>query len=144
MEKLDLALSDTVFKDALSPQQIAHKIGIGYQILINKVNASNESNKLTLREAWALVHATNNVSIFRIILEDLGYEMRRTVPDTPHIDILGAVLSISSENGDVAQVIQEALADGNISPREKTAIRHEVEENITALERLLSTIDAGS
>lgn len=142
MEKLDLAIQDTVFNGSLSAQQIAHKVGIGYQILLNKVNPTNEVNKLTLRETWALTHATENVSIFRIILEDLGYVIRRVAAENPKTDILNAFLELSSESGDVARVTKEALADGRISLREKIAIRREVEENIRALEKLLTVIES--
>lgn len=141
MEKLDLAIQDTVFNSDISAQQIAHKIGVGYQILLNKVNPTNEGNKLSLRETWALAHATENVGIFRIILEDLGYVMRRSEAEKPDTDILGAFLAIAVESGDVARVTKDALADGRISPREKSSIRREVEENIAALETLLKVID---
>ena len=134
-DQISRAVERTVYGSELSTEQIAEKIGMSAQILRNKANDNNSHNHLTLREAVALMKATQNHSIYRAIggvIED------ESVPEKSIVEL---VLSASAESGDVVRVFTDAHADGRISAAEKKAIHNEINQAMDALNCLAKAID---
>lgn len=65
MDDLDQAIYSTVHSSRIGAKKIAQRIGISDQVLLNKANPSNETHKLTVREALAIQLATKKKDIAR-------------------------------------------------------------------------------
>ena len=139
MDQLDIAIHQTALEAKGGIGGVARSLGIGEQVFRNKVCPTTETHKLSLREALAMMEATNDDRILIVLAEMRGYTLeRKKLPDTK--SIISAVLAADAEHGDVAQRIREALADDKLTEGEKAKITNEINEAQQALEVLRSTI----
>ncbi|MEL0625092.1 phage regulatory CII family protein, partial [Marinomonas arenicola] len=60
MSHLNQAMHDLVHKSAMSAKVISEALGIGRQVLTNKVNTENNYNKLSVHELHAIQILTGN------------------------------------------------------------------------------------
>jgi hypothetical protein len=112
--------------------------------LSNKVNPFQESHHLTVDEAIALQHATQDYRIFYAEARALGHV---TVPvgdyaATSDVELLNAYAAFHREVGETAKEIQRALADRRITTAELTAIRREMFEDWQRELELLNRLEA--
>ena len=136
---LDIANHETVHRTpGIDAEKIAERIGVGYQVLNNKVNWSNEHNKLTQRESIAIQLVTNTRSIIKAECRMLGGEFVEN-DGSQASSISAAVLAASAEHGDVARAITDALGDGMLTVREEANIAKQIDEAIDALNALRRT-----
>lgn len=139
MDQLDLAIHDTTHKSEITAEEIAERMGVNYQTLLNKTNPSNESHVLKFREVVALVKNTANPAIIRVMAESIGYALVRTNDAEPR-DLMTSILDVAAEHGDVAKAVNDALSDGVISDREQAEIKTKIDHAIGALEILRSAV----
>ena len=142
MDSLGLAVQSTAHSTTNSAADLAAKLGLGYQVFINKVNPNNETHKLSLHEGLALMLHSKNPAI-HFAMRDALYQAK--VLD--HFDekpLIPAVIDVAAENGDVARVVADALEDGRLTQRERTAIIHEAREAIKAMEVLVLAVQSSS
>ncbi len=135
MDQLDKAVHNTAHNSGLDPEIVARIIGVGHQVFLNKTNPTNDRNKLTLREAVAMILATGNAEIVQVMAHIAGGEF---VPKAPEVTpgVMAAVLKVVSEQGDVSRAIAGALSDGRISCREGHQITQEIDQAMDALRSL--------
>lgn len=139
MDQLDIAIHQTAHDAPGGLEALARTMGLGAQVLRNKVCPTTDTHKLSLREAVAMMDATGDDRILHVIADMRGYSLeRRALPDAA--SIVQAVLSAGSEQGDVSKAIQEALADGKLTEREKAKIAQEIREAQRTLDALNSTV----
>jgi len=134
MEQLDIAVYNTAHKTKGEMGELAQKLGMTYQVLVNKTNGS-ERNILSLSEAFELIIHTKNISILRVMAQEMGYALVQMVSEQSSC-IFMSVLKATAEHGDVAQTIKDSLDDKVITNREQAAIREEIDEAIHAQEEL--------
>ncbi len=130
MSHLNQAMHDLVHKSEMSTTEISKTLGIGRQILTNKVNPENEYNKLTVHELHAIQVLTGNDVVLRAMQAEFVLSVLRDAPPP----ILEAMINQGKEIGDVFGAVQEALADNHLSERERSKILKEIREAITSLE----------
>jgi hypothetical protein len=139
MDQLDHAIHNTAHKSSKTPEEIARAISVGHQILLNKVSPTNDRNKLTLREAVAMIICTGNTEMVSVIADIAGGEfVPRGGDATP--SVMSGVLTVVSEQGDVTRAIECALADGRISSREGNRIIQEIDQAMSALRLLRKAV----
>lgn len=138
MSHLNQAMHDLVHKSEMSTTEISETLGIGRQILTNKVNPENTFNKLTVHELFAITILTGNDVVLRAMQSEFVLSVLRDAPQS----ILEAMINQGKEIGDVFAAVQEALADNHLSERERSKILKEIREAITSLEVLMQAVIA--
>lgn len=126
MDALDLAVHQTAHDFGLP--ELARRMGKGEQVLRNKVNPHSESHVLTLREAIAMVLITGDLRIAVEVAKECGggFAVAEAMPRD--VGVVMAFLASQREHGDVARAVEEALSDGQISPREQVDIQQQISE----------------
>ena len=138
MDHIDQAVYETVHNSEMPAKEIARRIGMSHQILINKANPQCETHKLTLLESVAIQLVTGSKSIHRAVGVELSID-DSDLPVTKN-NLLESVLSASKEHGDVVGAVQAALADGRFTLREKERCQKEIDESMSALSELRKSI----
>lgn len=139
LDQLDIAIHETAHRAPGGLSKLARMIGVREQVLRNKVCPTTDSHKLTLREALAMMEATDDDRILHALAEVRSYTLRRRMlPDAP--SIVAAVLASDAEHGDVSRAIQEAIGDGKLTEAEKAAIGQQILKAQQALDALKSTV----
>lgn len=139
MDQLAIAVYNTSHHSDVAMGDLAQKLGMTYQVLVNKTNHGSERNVLSLREAFELIIHTKNMSILRVMAQKMGCALVQ-VPSETSACILMSVLKATAEHGDIAQTIKDSLADNIITNREQAAIHEEIDETISALEQLRASV----
>lgn len=137
MQDLEQAAYSTVHDSDIPPKQIAELVGISYQVLLNKANPQNDTHKLTIAEALAIMIHTKNHAILHSLktsLESRGETNK---------NIVRSLVDVSKDVGDVVRIVDEAAADGKITQLEKRRCTKEINEAITSLEMLKSALSGG-
>lgn len=139
MDQLDIAIHQTAHDAHGGLPALARKIGIGEQVLRNKVCSTTDTHKLNIREMVAMMDATNDDRILEVIAGMRGYTLaRKALPDAQ--SIVAAVLAADAEHGDISREIQDALADGRLTEAEKASIAKQIIEARKSLDVLNSTV----
>lgn len=139
MTPLDLANHQTAHKSELGLAEIASRMGVGAQILTNKVNWATESNKLGQLEAIAMQLVTGSRDIIREECLLLGGEFTAHDGESGQ-SVMMAVLDAAAKHGDVGRVVADAMADGRICVREEAHIVKCTDEAIQALRTLRTAV----
>lgn len=144
MDQLDLAIHDTAHRSGIDTKDLARSIGVGHQIFINKCNPDCETNKLTLREGFAMMLHTKKVGILRVQAQALGYKVVKI--DGEPLDLLEAILEVGSHQGNVHGLLKAAMEDGKITSREEAQLKKaiaEARDKLVQLERAISNHSVG-
>ena len=140
MDSLTMAINDTLINSKLSAQELAERLGVSYQVLVNRCNPNNDCHKLGVSEALALMLQSNNPAIFfalKAILEGDG-----CIGKVKKKNLVNAVLDVSAETGELASAYRDAMADGHISEREKRLLTKIARKSIEQIEAfIVSTND---
>jgi hypothetical protein len=137
MDHIDQAIYAVVHDSAIPAREIAKRLGMSYQVLINKANAQSEFHKLTLREAVAIQLMTNN----HRIQEAIDVELSGGDEELGRIKgLLESVIQASCEHGDVVKAINHAIEDGRFTLRERENCQQEISEAIQSLKSLQKAI----
>lgn len=137
IDKLDQVIHKTAhnYKNKITGRRgctaMADTIGMPRTTLQNKVNHNQEFAQLSIKEARSMMLAAGDVSILKVLCEQLGYA---AVPlpniDTPaDTDLLAAWASWSEEFGQTAATIKEALEDNEITQAEVAKTKKEIIED---------------
>ncbi|WP_010323651.1 phage regulatory CII family protein [Marinobacterium stanieri] len=132
METLDSAIYDTVHADGADTLELATQMGMSRQILLNKANPQCDTNKFSPHELVALQLHTGNRRIAEAMCMEVGMNALAPASNKPQ-SILNAMLTVTSECGDVARVIEKSLVDGRLTARERSEVQREINEAIDSL-----------
>ena len=135
MDLLDIACHQTGHDAPGGLPALASKMGVNYQTLTNKLNPQNDTHKLTLREAVAMMLITGDVQILEAIAAQLDCRVVRDVDQT-RVGLVSAAMRAAAEGGDVQRAIVEATSDGRLTARERAHIVKECVEARIALNRI--------
>lgn len=121
---------------------LASRTGGNAAVLSHKVSPTCGTHHLSLDEAHRIMALTGDHQILRALCHALGYlspiqRIDSAVADDALLDLLASVFA---EAGDVARALQQALADGRITPREYADIEQQSIEAQSALATLLDRV----
>ncbi|EGG93550.1 putative bacteriophage protein [gamma proteobacterium IMCC1989] len=136
MDHVDQAVYDVIHNSDISTKDIAQRLGMSHQVLINKANPQQEFHKMTLREALAIQLITGNHGIHRAVETELGVSENKPVLK----NLLESVLVASKEHGDVVREVQQAMEDGRFTLREKEKCQKEIDDAMKALTELRQAV----
>lgn len=114
---------------------LAPRMGMSPAILRNKVNPNNTTHHLTVAEADELMGLTGDHRILHALAAEHGYTLQRSdAPDAG--SLIQGMLAAAAGQGDLAHIVQEAMADGRITPNEVIAI----ERACTTIQHVLAHV----
>ena len=138
MNQIEFAVHQTAHEAAGGVAALAKSIGVGEQVFRNKVNPYQDTHKLSLNEAVAMMHSTGDVRILEAVAADLGCSLAQPSPAAQSLVV--AIISADAEHGDVARAVADAIEDKRITQAEAAAIRKEISEARHALDVLEQTL----
>ncbi|RUM56306.1 MAG: hypothetical protein DSY85_03140 [Marinomonas sp.] len=136
MDQLDQATHDIVHNSGMTPKEIADRLGMSHQTLINKANPNADFHRMSVREAFSIQLLTGNHSLAVAMKGMLDAHANQDKP----AGIIECALNAAKENGDVVGAVQAALADGRLTEREKAGLLREISEAIASLETLRGAV----
>lgn len=136
MDHILQAVHDTVHDSDIKTKEIASRLGMGHQVLINKANPQCETHKITLLEAVAIQKITGSSAILRAVQVELD------IPPSEEEcqSYLEATLHFTREFGDVVRSIEEGMKDGKLTARELERFMRETDELDAAMQRLRASV----
>lgn len=135
MDHIDQAIHSTIHESDIPAKEIAQRLGMSHQVLINKANPQSEFHKMSLREALAVQLITGSTRIHDAMAVEL--DVNETIPSKSVVD---SILLACKEHGDVVSVVHGALEDGRFTLREREDCQREINELITALVTLRESV----
>lgn len=103
---------------------LAVRLGTSAAVLRNKVNPTNDRNVLSLEEAVEITDFANDDRILYAWAAHRGKVLVDQADADAHTgrSLFACILGLNRGQGDMAKTLQDALADGKITPNELDAI----------------------
>lgn len=125
-------------------KKLAALVGMNAGTLSNKVNPAMEGHHLTVKESVTLQHTTRDFRILYAIAAALDHSC---IPfgnfsRVSDVELLNAYARWHAEQGETAQAISDALADGRITRQEYGRVRREIHEDIQRAFEFLARMEA--
>jgi len=140
MDQLDQAIYDTVHDAGTA--QLAVRLGISRQVLINKVNPNDDRNHLSLHQAQAVMQATGDIRILQAQAALLGYDVVQKAERDANEDPVASLVKTMKETSEAINRASTALEDGRLTQRELAGCRKEIAEAVEQLSRLEASLIA--
>ncbi len=122
-------------------ESLAPRIGMSPAVLRGKVNPNNDRNILSLVEADTIIGVSGDHRILHALAAEHGYTLQPIdAAGEGGTGLVDAVLAASAAKGDLAQVIQRALADKVVTRNEKA----EIDRACAALQACVVEIGQGA
>lgn len=121
--------------------EMAKYLGLGEQVLRNKVNPEQEQAKLSLDEAVRMMRKDGDLRILYAIAADLGVSIGQPQVDAPK-SLMMAVLNADAEHGDVTRTVADAMKDKRWTQPEKAEAMKQIREARAALDALEQAVIA--
>ena len=102
---------------------LAARIGTTGPVLRNKVNPTNDRNKLTLEEAVEIADFTNDDRMLQTWASRRGKILVDAEPADVRSSVIDCVLDAQAKEGMLSSVLLSALSDGSINEREMREIQ---------------------
>lgn len=127
MDRVLWAVYEAVHKYGV--RELAEKMRLSPQVLINKVNPEQESHSLTFDQLLMVLEHTHSKAVIDALAERAG--VNHPTECAPTLTL--AVLKASKESSDVLAVFEREARDGVWSLGDAQALEREANEAITAL-----------
>lgn len=118
---------------------VAQRMGVSANTLQHKVSLTNDTHHLSLREAVALQEVTGDARILHAMAGSLGYACVSLHADG-NSTTLEQVMHMAKEFGEVLGVVNDAVADGTVTPNEMRDCENKAAELIAALNGTLAAV----
>ena len=118
---------------------LAQRMAMSSNTLAHKVSLNNNTHHLTLREAVTMQEVSNDHRILHSMAGALGYVCISLRTDTSHTT-LEQVMHMAKEFGEVLSSVNDAVADGRVTPNEMHACERQAAELTAALNAVLSSV----
>ena len=137
------AAYDTFHSFKEGTEALAQQMGIGKQVLINKLNPNNTTHHLTLDEAVRLMHGTGDVRLIHALAAEFGgvYVPLPEQGNAQVTSVLGDISKMSVEFGALIKEVADDIQDGVITPNEHRKIQKEADELRKALAHLMADLE---
>lgn len=122
-------------------KRVAEKMGVGHQVLLNKVNPNNKTHHLNLAETVKMMQVTGDTRILEALANEFGgLYVPLAIPSSVSPNLVGDLATMSAEFGALMREVAEDLADGAISDNELEDVEREAGNLRTALAVLLADL----
>lgn len=107
-------------------ESLGPRVGIGAAVLRSKVNPNTTTHHLNLKEAVRITALTGDLRILQAFAQECGHiVLAAPSGDDQHASdmaVLEMVAAVGGSQGDLFGAIHRALADGELTPVELSAI----------------------
>lgn len=134
----------TVHNSEGGAQAVADGVGIGKQVLVNKVNPNSGSHHLTLEEAVKVMKFTGDIQMLHAIAQEFS-GVFVPLPECSSLSddaIFSDISEMSVKFGGLIQEVVEDARDGQITATELNKIEGEAMRLREVLARLLAHVKA--
>ena len=114
---------------------LAERLGVGKQVLNNKVNPNCASSVLSLNEAVRMQQLTGRYDILYAMADTLGH-VCMPVPHVDDSDVATMLAHACGEFGDYLREVEASLVDKRVTPNEVKRMQKELLEMISAANAL--------
>lgn len=144
MKKLEDAVRSAVHDFPGGAQALAEQVGIGAQVLRNKINPNNDTHHLSLAEAVRVVHATGDLGVAHAFAEEFGgiFIPLGQCGDARTSTVLADISAMSAGFGDLIREVAEDISDGVLTRNEMQRIQKEANGLRRALGQLMADLEA--
>jgi hypothetical protein len=118
---------------------VAQRMGVSANTLQHKVSLTNDTHHLTLREAVAMQEVTGDARILHAMAGALGYACVSLQTDGAS-GTLEQVMYMAKEFGEVLGSVNNAVADGRVTPNEMRDCERQAAELMAAISGVLATV----
>lgn len=134
----------TVHEASGGAAAVAEGIGMGKQVLVNKVNPNNHSHHLALEEAVRLMEFTGDTQILHAVAQEFSgiFVPLGDIPSATDNAVITDISEMSVKFGRLVQEVVEDAKDGEITSTELNRIESEAMRLRTTLGTLLSHVRA--
>ncbi|MDW5417728.1 phage regulatory CII family protein [Iodobacter sp. CM08] len=125
-------------------ESLAPRMGIGAQVLRNKLNPNTNSHKLTLAEADLLIGITGDKSVLHALAMTHGMVCVPLLADGQYAcdtTVLEMVTRLWRLGGQVGTAVDETLEDHRVESGEVQKVREKVYSHVAALHELVAVLD---
>lgn len=136
MNQLDLTIHDNVHNYNGSTASLADAMGMSTTILNNKACPTNEHHQFHPTQLIKLQQLTGDWSITDAFVGARDNWLMKQSPEQAKKGIHASMLAIAEEFGQVAHVVNEAMADSKLTERERRDCLKELDDVLTACEAL--------
>lgn len=142
MNVLD-AFYHTVHDAEGGPESLAPRLGMSAQVLRNKANRDNTTNKPLLAEADKIMGLTGDFRILDALAANHNRVVVEVKSDSGACDmaILELVTHVWQSNGNVGSAVHQALADGKVEKCELAKVRGAIYKTQQALNEMLMRLE---
>lgn len=140
MSSLENAAYAIVHASRDSARDIAERIGVKHQVLVNKVSPTCDRNHLMLAEALAIQKASGDHRVLHAMADELGYVCVPNPAQMQDDDVAHALSSLCAEFGDYLRKVDESLRDGRVTSNERRALEKELAEMIGSATHLQAVL----
>lgn len=144
MKKLEDAVRSAVHNFPGGAQALAEHVGIGAQVLRNKINPNNDTHHLSLSEAVRVVHATADFGVVHAFAEEFGgvFVPLGQCGDARTSAVLADISAMSAGFGDLIREVADDISDGVLTRNEMQRIQDEANDLRRALGQLMADLAA--
>ena len=120
---------------------IAAKLGISYQVLMNKVNPNNSTHHLSLSESVNLIRASSDTRIIEAMANEFGgtFVPLANLSEAPP-NLISDLATMAAEFGALMREVAEDVSDGQVSDNELARVEREAANLRHALAVLLADL----
>jgi hypothetical protein len=118
---------------------LAQRMGMPANTLNHKLNPSNDTHHVTVREFQVITQLSNDYSALYALCASLDHVALPVAAEAEGC-VAERLALIGSEVGDVFRQVSDAVKDKRITPNERRRVRKEVAEAIQALNGLLQVL----
>lgn len=120
---------------------LAQRMAMSANTLAHKVGLNNTTHHLTLREAVKLQEVTGDARVLHAMASALGYTCISLRSDAGHTT-LEQVMHMAKEFGDVLGSVNDAVADGRVTPNEMQDCERQASELMASINAVLVAVRA--
>ena len=120
---------------------LAQRMGVSANTLQHKLNPSNTTHHLTLKEALLLQLITGNVAVLHAMAKQLGYCCTRVTPDQSQGCPVEAFMRFQTEVAELTRAAADALGQGAKPSRNALRrVEYQAQELMAVTAHLVSTV----
>ncbi|MBY6104882.1 phage regulatory CII family protein [Ferrimonas balearica] len=121
----------------IGAKQLAPVMGCSSQIASNKLNPNNETHKLSVADLVSCMAYADDFRPLAEMARGFGFELKRAGDRAEcRQSVYEAVMKVDEAKGSLSALLAEAMADGQITPREE----RELAQAVTGLQELVGRL----
>lgn len=137
MDEFLKAIHDAVIDSGA--KDLARKMGCSHVALLQRANPQNPDHRLNVEQLFQILVHSGDMRPLAALAAEFGFELA-SKDRPPAKAMIGALMDMAAEAGDVTRAVHDAIEDGHVSQLEKAAIRKEIAEVRKSLEVLEQSV----